>query len=154
MQGELTCPILLFYRLAIAMIKLIHREYKAIIIGALVYGLFFSSTELLKDFLVKDYRPIDSPYFEILSFIIQIANANHSWGFEWSSWAISSRTEKKDITTGCIGFGPLRGPHQVSQSGIAPRKARRIMHGVRPSAAQLVFAQPSTRMDFYFSGIV
>ncbi len=54
------------------MIKLVQREYRAIVIGAIVYGLFFSSTELLKDSLVKDYRPIDSPYFEILSFIIQI----------------------------------------------------------------------------------
>ena len=52
--------------------KLIQREYKAIIIGAVVYGVFSTTTELLKNYLIKDFKPIDSPYFEILNFILQI----------------------------------------------------------------------------------
>jgi hypothetical protein len=54
------------------MIKFIHREYKAILLGALLYGLFFSVTEFLKNYLIDIGNPIDSPYKDILHIIRSI----------------------------------------------------------------------------------
>ena len=54
------------------MIKFIQREYKAILVGALLYGIFFTVTEFLKNYLIDIGNPIDSPYKDILHIILNI----------------------------------------------------------------------------------
>jgi hypothetical protein len=54
------------------MIKFIQREYKAILLGALCYGLFFTVTEFLKNYLIDIGNPIDSPYKDILHIILNL----------------------------------------------------------------------------------
>ncbi len=56
----------------ISMIKFIHREYKAILLGALLYGIFFSVTEFLKNYLIDIGNPIDSPYKDVLHIILSL----------------------------------------------------------------------------------
>ena len=54
------------------MIKFIQREYKAILIGVLLYGIFFTVTEFLKNYLIDIGNPIDSPYKDILHIILNL----------------------------------------------------------------------------------
>ena len=54
------------------MIKFIQREYKAILLGALLYGIFFIVTEFLKNYLIDIDNPIDSPYKDMLHIILSL----------------------------------------------------------------------------------
>lgn len=54
------------------MIKFIQREYKAILLGALLYGMLSTVTVFLQNYLIDLSNPIDSPYKDILQVILNI----------------------------------------------------------------------------------
>ena len=62
------------------MIKFIQREYKAILLGALLYGIFFTVTEFLKNYLIDIRNPISPTYKDLLYIILNILGTIDGFG--------------------------------------------------------------------------
>ena len=49
--------------------QFIKREYKAFLAGAIIYWILWTADEMLKNTVLGGHCLIDSPYFELLSFV-------------------------------------------------------------------------------------